>query len=204
MDPLWALSWPWPGPWASDLRATSAIDGESGTTVPVRAQLWVWRRRGGLGRGDEQRQGDKQIDHSRLICKFIATTIRVPTEFLVDLGNVILKLIWQRKCPGTAKNIVKNNSERGRAPSVTIMWPFSLKQQRDRLRGQRTRVLLSMETACEMHLKWFWENSPSIWLKNRVQSVFQNTRPNKFQAGESQSKKQTTKIDSYKSIRKDK
>lgn len=49
----------------------------------------------------------------QLIYKFIALTIGVPRGFLVDLGNVILKLIWQRKCPGTAKNIVKNNSERG-------------------------------------------------------------------------------------------
>jgi hypothetical protein len=30
---------------------------------------------------------------------------------LVDLGNVILKLIWQKKCPEITKNNVKNNKE---------------------------------------------------------------------------------------------
>lgn len=42
----------------------------------------------------------------------------------MDLGNVILKLIWQRKHPGIAKNIVKNNSERGLALSVITVWLF--------------------------------------------------------------------------------
>ena len=50
----------------------------------------------------------------------------------MDLGNVVLKLIWQRKCLGTAKSIVETKSERGLAPSVLPVWPFSLTQQWDR------------------------------------------------------------------------
>lgn len=56
-----------------------------------------------VGREDEQRQSE--ADRSpQLLYKFTASAIRVPQG---------LKLIWQRKHLGTAKNMVKNNSERG-------------------------------------------------------------------------------------------
>lgn len=96
---LWVSScprgclWDWPvslGPWCQ-----------------VWALFRVCGRKGELGREDEQRQREKQTGHSQFISKFTAVMFWVPWGVLVDLGNVILKLIWQRKCPGTAKSIVK-------------------------------------------------------------------------------------------------
>lgn len=94
----------------------------------------VWERR------EELRQREKQTDRFRLFCKLIVTTIQAPQGLLGDIGNVILKLIWQRKCskqPKEKKKTVKDNSEWDLPYQLSKQWPFRLKQPRDLKQGPR-------------------------------------------------------------------
>lgn len=92
----------------------------------------------GSGREDEQRQGEKQTGHPN----YSINALQAQSE-----SHRILKLIWQRKRLGTAKDMVKNNSERGLALSVNPTWLLHLEQQGDRRSHRETQSSLPWELA---------------------------------------------------------
>lgn len=50
-------------------------------------------------------EAKRETDRFRLFCKLIVITIQAPQGLLGDIGNVILKLIWQRKCSKQPKKM---------------------------------------------------------------------------------------------------
>lgn len=92
----------------------------------------------GSGREDEQRQREKQTDHPN----YSVNSLQAQAE-----SHRILKLIWQRKRLGTAKDMVKNNSETGLALSVNPIWLFYPEQQRDRRSHRETQSSFLWELA---------------------------------------------------------
>lgn len=90
---------PRPGHWSSDLLCH--FWDKAVSLGPPCWQLWGCRRMGRDGR----------MGHPSLWTH--CTPGPSPMGVLHGVGSVILKMIWHKKCPGTAKNLVRSDRGRG-------------------------------------------------------------------------------------------
>ena len=111
---------------------------------------------------------------SKVICRLNAITVRIPTAFFTEPGQIILKFVWNHKRPRIARAILRKNKTGGiTIPDFKIAWNIDLLQSSS---NQNSMVLAPKQTHRSVEQDREPRNKPTlIWSINLQQRRQEST-----------------------------